>query len=86
MEEDYITFLKRNYKDALAEIRKNHDKSPLGKTIEKIAEILKSKGKDITKAEIRDALIVFAALGEIDIEKYEQKRIDVILRGKDRRK
>jgi len=86
MEEVYITFLKRNYKDSLAEIRKNHGKCPLGKTIEKLAQILKSKGKDITKAEIRDALIAFAALGEIDIEKYEQKRINVILRVKDREK
>ena len=75
--EDYISDLKVKYSELIKEIKTKRSSGSLGEIIKEVLKIAKSKGIESGKTEIRDAIIAFAALGELKIEKRVPKILEV---------
>lgn len=76
---NYINALKKKYRDIIREMSAKGSDS-LGEIVKEIVKKAKSKGIETNKAEVRDAIMVFAAGGILDIKKYKQKRLEVIFK------
>lgn len=63
---------------------KKEKSGPLRELVKEVAEIAKSKGNEegwgIKKAEIRDAIIAFAVVGNPIIRKHRQKQLEVVFK------
>lgn len=62
---------------------KKEKSGPLREIVKEVAEIAKSKGNEeggIKKAEIRDAIIAFAVVGNPIIRKHRQKQLEVVFK------
>lgn len=75
--ENYITMLESRYSDIMKELS-GGDSGPMGAVIGRIHDLCKSRDVDTSKAEIRDALIIFAAKEKLRIEKHIPRRLQVI--------
>ena len=80
--ESYINKLKDRYKEVFREMSMKGRSGSLGEIVKEIVKTVKSKGDEsrIEKAEIRDAIIAFAAAGNPTIRKYKQKRLEVVFK------
>lgn len=78
--ENYINLLKSKYKDLIREEMSARGSGSLGEIIREIAKMAKSKGIESNKAEVRDAIMVFATSGILNVKKYEQKRLEITSR------
>lgn len=80
--ESYINKLKDKYKEVFREMSMEERSGSLGGIVKEIVKTAQSKGDEsrIEKAEIRDAIIAFAAAGNPTIRKYKQKRLEVVFK------
>lgn len=74
---DYIKELKTKYEAVIKEISTRVNSGDSGQMIKKASEVARSMGIKSNNAEIRDALIAFAASGELKIEKYVPRRLEI---------
>ena len=74
---DYINELKTKYRNVIRELSTRMNGGDSGVIIKKASEIAISMGIKSNNAEIRDALITFATSGELKIEKYVPRRLEI---------
>jgi len=77
--DSYTNVLKKKYKGIIREMS-GRDRGPLGKIVKEITKIAKSRGIESNKAEVRDAIMVFATSETLFVKKHEQKRLEVIFK------
>ena len=75
--ENYINDIKAKYSGVFKELSKRRSSGALGEIVREVFLIAKSQEIESSKAEIRDALMAFATGGELKIEKYQPKRLEV---------
>ena len=74
---NYINELKRKYEKVFRKMSIKMKSGDSGKIVKEASEIARSMGMKSNNAEIRDALIAFAASGELEIEKHVPRRLEI---------
>lgn len=78
---DYPDELLDKYSSVIEELQEREASGPLGETVDEVCDVAASMGIDAKSSEARDALVVCAAEGEVEMISFSNSLIQINFDG-----